>query len=228
MRFQCLLFFLLCTGWSSGQDLQKDLTAIVSSLDSASSVSIRTSVSVYDHKGGKKLYGAQASLQRNKTAVLSILDDIENYENQDYSVSVDHDDKVMMVAKKDKPKIKAEDLSKADLKKIQKLLSEERGNAPKPQIKMVSDKEGIRTYAVSGLSGISAMEMTLDMKVLAIQEITYTYSSASGGQYIEIQYKEFKKGADLSSTLRQGRYFTLKNGKYVLSQPYTSYELQTP
>lgn len=215
-----------------GQDLAKDMKDIVENMDSTKSISIKTKIEVYSRKGGTKTYSTSAAMLRQKSTSLNILADQINYENATHQVMVDKEEKSILIQKKT-PK-KNEKINKqqldAEIKKLQKLVAKENGAEKDTKVvKLVSNAAGIKKYSITKVEGYKEIVMVIDVNNHALKSISYEYTDESEmkGQYIFIDYTEFKTGLDLTSQLAPSNYFTESKGKYVLAPAYKSYKIYT-
>lgn len=217
---------LLCSNLNFAQSLQADLQKIVQPLASASSVAIRVQVTMYSRKGGPQVYATNASMLRDQQHSLHVLGDQENFASPKYQVNVDHTEKTVLIVPKAEAPAQPEKIT-ADLRQLQQLIAKRPKDAK--VVTLVSDQAGIRKYRVTKVPGYDEIVLVLNMTTLAIQSIAYTYS-ANGemkGQYVLLDYTEFKSGTDLSAHFKTARYFTVENGKYHLSASFKQYQLFT-
>lgn len=231
-----ILLLTFITGFSSfGQSLDKDIEKISKNLDSVSSISLKVKVDVYSRKGGTKSFSTEASMQRQKNSFLNILAEQENFENAKYQVSIDHDEKTILILDKAanaKAKAKMDNFEN-ELKKLQKILDKKElkgGKTKDPKIvKLISDASGVRKYSVTKVTDYQEIIIVLDMNRNVISSISYEYAEASEmkGQYITLNYTEFKVGIDLSKLLTTSNYFTESNGKFTLVPSLKTYKLYT-
>lgn len=229
------ILFVFFIGLSSfGQNLDKDVQEIIQNLDSASSVSIKVKVDVYSRKGGAKTFSTTASMQRQKNSFLNILAKQENFENAKYQVSIDHEEKKVLILKKEataKARAIKEDFEN-ELKKLQKMLEkQDKGENVKDSkvVKLVSNVSGVRKYSITNIAEYKEISIVLDLNAKVIKSITYEYSEKSEmkGQYVVLDYSEFKIGGDLSKLLTPSNYFTEANGKYTLVSSLKNYKIYT-
>lgn len=227
-----LLLLLVCVSRTvSAQDeLSKDLDRIVAHMDSLSSMSIEASVKVYGRKGGSVIYATNAAVYRNAAGSLTKLGDQEYFISKDYDVTVDHDEKAVLILKKSaaqpgKAKKQSVDFDAAALKK----LLEPSEKAPQRKVVLVSNQNGKKTYSVSNVPGMKEVRMVVNMTELSIESVTYEYSeeSENKGQYVSVIYTRFKKGADVSAILQPSNYFSESNGTYVLVPRLKNYKIYT-
>ncbi len=220
--FACL-FLLSFTG--NGQSLSDDLKAISGYLDSAKSVSLQVDIHVYSSRGGSEIYDASASVDRKGAASVTVLGDVEIYEDATWRVDVNHTEKFVAVIKK-------EAIQKAgktagvqfDVRELMKLLGD--GSAKAPAIKLVSDAAGVRTYELTGIESLKEVRIVLDMNKKNIRSVTYEYASESDskGQYIELSYTRFTVN-ETGKTLRASDYFTVSSKQYQLTARFKGYQL---
>lgn len=224
-----LLLFLLAALPAIGQDLDADLRKIVQHIDSADGLSIETSVKVYARKGGSVIYAANASVHRNAAASLTKLGDQEYYTGKQYDVTVDHEERSVLILKKETPKAKKKkETLEFDASALLELLGDGE-KEPKRTVTLVSDQNGKKTYSVSGVPGMKEVRMTLDMHALAIRQVIYEFSeqSENKGQYVTIAYTTFGTDPEVGNLLKTSQYFSESDGRYVLSARLKNYKLYT-
>ncbi|GEM_PF-5457122 len=226
-----ILFYFSCS-ITFGQDLTKDLEQIVKNLDSTVSVSIKVNIDVYSRKGGSKTYSSFASMQHQKNSSLNVLAEQVNFENESYQVSVDNEEKSILIIKKTQKKeekINKQKLAE-DIKKLQKSLFDDEDKVKDTKVvKIVSNSAGVRKYSITKIKDLKEIILVVDMNTNTIKSISYEYTNESEmkGQYILLDYTEFKTGLDLSSQLSTSKYFTESKGTYVLAPAYKTYKLFT-
>src|SRR3989338_5886275 len=82
------------------QNLNDDLKKVVGHLDSAASVSLSVDVKLYTKKGGELMYSTKASIDRKGKSSVTVLGDVEIFNNDDFRVDIDHEEKMMMITPK--------------------------------------------------------------------------------------------------------------------------------
>lgn len=226
-----LLFALLLAAFAGyGQDMKSDLQRIVQSTDSASSVALEASVKVYQRRGGKLTYSTTAASYRSGATRLTILGEQEYFVSEEYDVTVDHEEKAVLILKKTAAKSKKQKAQQldVDVSGILKLLEkEEQAAAYKTTVS--GGASGKRTYTMTGIPGYKEITATLDMNTLSIERITYEMSDAgeSKGQLIMIEYTRFKKGGDVAARLASSNFFTVAGKSYKLAPRLATYHLYT-
>lgn len=226
-----LLLLVCVSGKVAAQDeLSKDLDRIVAHMDSLSSMSIEASVKVYGRKGGSIIYSTNAAVYRNAGGSLTKLGDQEYFIGKNYDVTVDHDEKAVLILKKEpnkpgKANKQSVDFDAAALKKL--LEPGEKESARK--VKLVSNQNGKKTYSISGVPGMKEVRMVVNMTELSIESVTYEYAeeSENKGQYVSVVYTRFKKDADVSALLQSSNYFSESGGSYVLVPRLKHYKIYT-
>ena len=218
---------LLSTFTGLGQSLSDDLALISDHLDSARSVSLQVDINVYASRGGSEVYTANASIDKKGAASVTVLGDLEIYEDATWRVDVNHSEKYVAVIKKEAVQKAGKTAGvQFDVKELMKLL----GNADTkaPTIRLESDATGIRTYVLTGIENLQEVRIVLDMNKKTIRSVTYEYlkESDSKGQYIELSYTRFTVN-ETTKTPRSADYFTVSSKQYQLTSRFKGYQLTT-
>src|SRR3989344_231445 len=194
-----LLVFSLHSLVAYNQNLNDDLKKVVGHLDSAASVSLSVDVKLYTKKGGELMYSTKASIDRKGKSSVTVLGDVEIFNNDDFRVDIDHEEKMMMITTK-----------KEIIKKT----------------KLVSNTSGVRVYSITGVEGFEEVLVTLDMNQKSIKHIHYAYAKDSeyNGRFVELNYTKVKLNS-VDKELNIASYFTLKSGVYTLGSRFTTYQM---
>jgi hypothetical protein len=221
----CLLMVCFLSLGVFSQNLNDDLKKIVQHLDSATSVSMSVDVKLYSKKGGDLVYTTKASLDRKGKASLTILGDVEVFDNEDYRVDIDHDEKMVMITPKKEILQKTKKEMQFDVSDLAKWFEDGSSNK---KTTLVSNTSGIRVYSITGANDFEEVLITLDMNQKSIKHVHYAYSKESEykGQFIELNYTKFKLNS-VDKELKTSSYFTLKSGVYSLSTRLKSYQLSS-
>lgn len=218
-----VLFCLPCSLWA--QDFHSELQAIVSQFDSSAAVSLAVKVSAYQKKGGKLIYSADCRMERDaKNNSYSKLGELEYISCGGYQVQLDHQEKYMYVAKKSKNTDQGLDI---DVKSLKKLLGEEsKGKKTQTKASLLEDKDGVKSYRITGMEGLTEVVVELDTKSRKIRKIVYHYGTDTGAsaQYIVLEYTRFSAAAG-NFDFELKHYFTQSNGKYIINGRYKHYKL---
>jgi hypothetical protein len=227
MKNIIVLFLILSSFAIKAQDFENDMTAIISQMDSASSISMSIDVKLYGKKGGSKVYSSVSTVDYSQKGTISVLGDMETYISSTHEVIIDHEDKRILVQKSKKDNT---DFSDVNLKEFKKLLkSENKGEVEQKAVyTLVSDNDGIKTYSCTGVKNIEESRFVLDTKKNKLLKVTYQYSEEGQykGQYCELNYTKFEYGTDFSKGYFDSKkYFTIADGQYVISEKLNNYKL---
>lgn len=231
-RISITFIITVCLGfYGCTQSLEQDFESIMRQMETASSVSINVSVKVYAQKGGSVVHSTTASVEKNGKNVKSVLGELEIITTPEYDLKIDHEEKAVLILKRDSVKSETlTELGELDLKKLKKFFEENATSADdsKPEIKLLSNANGEKKYAISNIQGVVEMQVHLNTNKNKLQKITYEYgNSGSKGQYVVLNYSKFQYNVDQTSTFDLTKYFTVKNGKYVLSAQLEEYKIYT-
>jgi hypothetical protein len=220
--------FACCASAALAQDLKKDLNDVIAGIDSTS-VSIEAAVSVRGRKGGAVIYSAKASVYRNGAASYTQLAEQEFLVTKTYEVHVDHEEKAILILKKDgksdKKSTKSMDFEVSSLKEF----LEEKPDKAVPRVILTANSQGVRTYSITNVSGMKEVRIVLNMNDRSIKSVSYEYaeSSEQKGQLVTVEYTLFKKNAETADKLKTTRFFTEAEGKYVPSARLKNYRIYT-
>lgn len=227
-KTKILLIFLSIGFFGVSQSLEADLELIAEKMNSCSSVSIGVFVNVKSSKDGASIYKAKAELQKRGGNSRSVLGEMESLRLEEYDLRIDHEEKMVLVVDKEnlEQRIDPSEMD-IDVKALKKLLKNK--DAPVPnEVKLVSNKDKIRKYAISGIQGMTEVIVVLDMNRLSMKSISYEYESSElGGQFVELIYETFEYDINLSEVLNTAQYFFLKDDKIVLHDSLKEYTLYT-
>ncbi|ASS47985.1 MAG: hypothetical protein A3D31_01160 [Candidatus Fluviicola riflensis] len=205
------------------QNLNDDLKKVVGHLDSAASVSLSVDVKLYTKKGGELMYSTKASIDRKGKSSVTVLGDVEIFNNDDFRVDIDHEEKMMMITPKKEIIKKTKKEMQFDISDLAKWFEDE-GSSSKTTL--VSNTSGIRVYSITGVEGFEEVLVTLDMNQKSIKHIHYAYAKDSeyNGRFVELNYTKFKLNS-VDKELNIASYFTLKSGVYTLGSRFTTYQM---
>lgn len=214
-----------------GQNLEKDMTEIAEAMKTASSLSVGVDIQMYSKKGGSLIYRGNASLAKSKESTKSVLAEMEFVNTPSYELRVDHEEKAVLIFKKETPSdsnLPKSEKVDFDVDALRKLMEGEE-SSKKPTIKLISSSGGIKKYSIKGSSGISEMIVDLDITNKKIKSVIIEYQNDGGsnGQYLVLNYSKFDYNTDVSSAFDLTNYFTEKDNNYVLSQKLKGYHIYT-
>lgn len=224
-------FFSLFSLSVLGQDLEKDMAEIGKKMEEASSISIAVDVKVFSKKGGNTVYSGNAALIKSGTNVKSVLGEMEFVNTPSYEVRVDHEEKGVLIFKKESAtdsKVPKSEKVDFDVEALKKLIESEEGSQKKPTIKLVSSAGGLKKYSITGTPGVLEVVMELDMNAKKITTVRFEYGDAnSKGQYVVLSYTKFAYDTDVSSAFVLTNYFTETGNTYTLSSKLKGYHIYT-
>lgn len=221
-----LLLLLIFPFFSFCQNLEKEMNAIFSKMDSSTSVSLSVKVDAFSKKGGKNLYSTICVLEKQNKKSYTRMDDMEFINAHGYSIQIDNSEKYFYIHNAAKEKKNNFDIDVKSLKKYFEADNDEK--KPSSIIKLLKDADGIKTYQITGNSDFSELLIELDTKNLKLKKIVYIYpeKSESSAKYIVIDYQKFNfNKSNFNFDLNQ--FFSVSNGKYKLNTKYSSYKLIT-
>lgn len=223
--------FCLISILSFGQDLEKDMAEIAEAMKTASSISIGVDIKMYSKKGGGLIYKSNASLIKSEESTKSVLAEMEFVNTPLYEVRVDHEERAVLIFKKEKPSdtnLPETEQVEFDVEALKKLIESEESTTKKPTIKLVSSVGGIKKYSIKGSPGISELILELDLTNKKIKSVLIEYGDASSkGQYVVLRYSTFTYNTDVTSVFNLTNYFTEKDNNYVLSPKLKGYHIYT-
>ncbi len=214
-----------------GQDLEKDMAEIADKMKASTSVSIDVDIKMYSNKGGSLIYKGNASLSKSQESMKSVLGEMEFINTPKYEVRVDHEERAVLIFKKEKPSEsnmpKSEQVD-FDVEALRKLIENEESTSNKPEVKLISTTGEIKKYSIKGSPGISELIVELNSVKKKIVTVRLEYGDGnSKGQYVVLSYNLFVYDTDVSSDFNLANYFTEKDNNYVLSSKLKGYHLYT-
>lgn len=224
-----LLLFLLIAGTSFAQSLEKDLDAIATKMKESNSIALSVNVSVYTHKGGSKVYGAKASMQRMGKNTRNVLAELETIHTEAYDVKLDHEEKMVLILDEEtRPESMDADQMGFDIKALKKLMAKDEEATPSSKVQLLRSEGSEKTYKISGTQGLDFAEITIDTAGYKIKKVIYKYGSASeGGNYVVLNYSQFDYDKDISSVFELTNLFQKEEGRYALKGAIKDYTLFT-
>lgn len=221
--------FLLTLPLGYGQTLLGDLDRISNHLDSAKSVSLKVKIAVHEKKDAAAFYRTEASIVRKGLTSVTVLGDVEIFDNDQYRVDVDKEEKTVAIIRKSELKQQLKNAGmEFDMQSLSRLLQPEKGKKQPYEARLITSDNNMHTYSVTNLQGIREMKVILDMQALSIKSVSYQYAeeSAQKGQYIEIEYTGFLINREVTVN-GPSDYFLVSDKKYRLSKRFAGYTLIT-
>ncbi|MCJ8289340.1 MAG: hypothetical protein HRT58_22020 [Crocinitomicaceae bacterium] len=207
------------------------MAEIAEAMKTASSISIGVDIKMYSKKGGGLIYKSNASLIKSEESTKSVLAEMEFVNTPLYEVRVDHEERAVLIFKKEKPSdtnLPETEQVEFDVEALKKLIESEESTTKKPTIKLVSSVGGIKKYSIKGSPGISELILELDLTNKKIKSVLIEYGDASSkGQYVVLRYSTFTYNTDVTSVFNLTNYFTEKDNNYVLSPKLKGYHIYT-
>lgn len=210
------------------QDLEKDFDRVVREMDSAHSVRIEVTVKAYNQKGGQAVYSSKASVTKMGESSKSVLGELEILITSSYGVKIDHEEKAILIVKKEGAVIQNQpNLDDLDLKKLKKYF-EDGNSTVKPSVKLLSNESGVKKYGITNIPDLLEMQIHLNSKTNKLLKVSYEYgSSSSKGQYVVLDYTKFDYNSDQSKEFDLKNYFTIDGENYVLNSRLKGYKIFT-
>ncbi len=227
-NFICILLF-----WnyyvSYSQDIQTEINIIAKHIESVQSVAIEAEVHMYASKGGTKLFSTHTGMYKSGSEIKSVLGELDYLETSSYYVQVDNEEKaILILKKKDISKNYSKSNLQLDIKKLQEIFKKDESVNNKFKSELLSENNGIKSYRISGLSGIQEMIIELNVHKKKLISVVYKYDKTLySGQYVEIVYTKFDFNTDLSLHFDLRKYFVITNSGYLLSEKYNNYKIYT-
>jgi len=210
----------------SQEELQKEMELIQQKMDSASSVSILVSANVYSSRGGNKISSVRVSRYQSGEEYLTELSGLVVLETKKYAVRLDHEERSILVLKKEKPKKKLKTKSvELDISALKELMKEESNS--QVEVAIVSEVGSVKRYKITGVSGILSMEITVNTNLNTISAVSFEYGSINNpGQFVDLNYSMIYD-EDVSSRLNTSNFFKEVHGELEVSSALAGYKLYT-
>ena len=225
-NFKLIALFVFISLSSFGQDLKADFTIISQALDSANSVSMKVVAKTYSSNGGKLLSSTNASIDVSGKKNKNVLGELEFINTEKYFIRIDHEEKAILILKLEKTKKKQKTKSmEIDVEALKKFL--EPSTEKKPTIKLVSNYNGAKSYAITGIDGMVEMKIDLNVTTKSISKISYEYGASGGSRFVLVEYQKFEYDHIDKNTFDLTRYFTIDNNSYKLSELLKGYKIYT-
>lgn len=211
------------------QDLDKDLKIVLNQLNS-SYLSLKVKVDVYSKKGANKIYASEASLQKNNSTTLRVLAEQEIFVDEGYIINIDHEEKLIYVAKQNLKSIETNKngaIDKDVLIFLNDLFAESKDKKPY-SIKLISSVSGKKKYSITNVPDIKEIIIELDLNNNKISSISYEYynEKGEGGQFVFIAYTEFSTDVNKVGHLSRSKYINVNaKGKIDIVPQLKGYTL---
>lgn len=225
MKYLILILVFSMSFSILSQEFEKDMKAVVSKMDAATSISISVKVALYNKKGGDIQYSTVSTVEKSANTTITKLGEMEMFTSDKYEVQVDHEENHMLIHPISKEKV---DFSDINLKEIKKLLEVDETAVKKPVYTVVSNVNGVKTFSIKNIESYKEWIVVLDTKEAKIKKIEYQYldSGTTKGQYCVLIYEKFDYSPSFPpSYFDYKNYFTLENTHYILSKKFTNYKL---
>jgi ABC-type sulfate transport system substrate-binding protein len=212
---------------AAAQDLETDMQAIIEKVAAAETYEITTSVKVYSKKGGTQIHQMKASVAASKTAVLTIIGEIEMLTTENQIITVDRQEKLIEVqdaAKNQGGKSPRKAKNAINLEDLEKLAGDDSGLV----FKLTSTSGNVRTYTASNTkAGIRSIVLKIDFVEKKLISYTTEMSDEQGnaGQYIVVDYTQFSYSLDNPESIKPSRFITGSENALQPSATYKGYTL---
>lgn len=207
---------------SFGQTFEEDIERIIQNVESSNYVAIDANCKVFDTRGGNVIYSTQASIRSDSSSRWVKLDDQEFLNTSNYFVSIDHEEKKVLML--DRQKMNTPDLSNLNVKKLLKSLklNSSESEESNQSSELLSETGSVRKYRLVGVEGYDAITFTLDINDKSVLSIEY-----AGENFIQINYTKFSFNQHEFEQLKISRIVTISQGQFELTKAYNNYKLFT-
>lgn len=237
-KFFILIFLLSCWQFSSAQDFEKDLKAILANYSGTDSYKMQLDYKLYrNHSSGAPIEEKTATVIKDANNYFADMFEVITLVNDKYIVIVDKASQLVMIDKMSPDWLKKKEITIPDslFENLQKLmsLSPEKW-VKKTSFKQVSSSEGMYNIEFNYGDYLN-QKLFFNLKDFTINKAIYYYEKefdfeenvSSSKPRLEVVYKKFSKEFSVNKdTFSENKYLSvLKNGEVKLNEAFSGYDL---